>query len=436
MLSLFPQTTEVKNNHLFLGGCDATALADEFGTPLYLYDEATLRNKCKEYREGFSQRYPNSLVIYACKAFVNRALAQILNEEGLGLDVVSGGELAIAKSVGFPMDRIYFNGNNKSRQELAMAVEWGVGRIVVDNYYELSLLNEIARVAGAKQTILLRLSPGVDPHTHAHLTTGVIDSKFGFTMDQAEKALTGEWPCSSLKLIGFHFHIGSQIFNFSAYQQAIEIVLKFAADIRSKHGFSIEELGTGGGLAISYSEDSPAPTISEFAETITATLLEKSKAHGIKPPRLIVEPGRSIIGEAGVALYTVGATKEIPGVRKYVSVDGGIADNIRPAMYGAKYEAVVANKMVDMAEGSAEKERVTIAGKYCESGDILIQDIDLPKLEPGDLIAVPCCGAYCLSMASNYNGSLKAAIVMVKDGKARLIRRRESYDDLMNCDMP
>lgn len=436
MLSLFPQTTEVKNNHLFLGGCDATALADEFGTPLYLYDEATLRNKCKEYREGFSQRYPNSLVIYACKAFVNRALAQILNEEGLGLDVVSGGELAIAKSVGFPMDRIYFNGNNKSRQELAMAVEWGVGRIVVDNYYELSLLNEIARVAGAKQTILLRLSPGVDPHTHAHLTTGVIDSKFGFTMDQAEKALTGEWSYSSLKLIGFHFHIGSQIFNFSAYQQAIEIVLKFAADIRSKHGFSIEELGTGGGLAISYSEDSPAPTISEFAETITATLLEKSKAHSIKPPRLIVEPGRSIIGEAGVALYTVGATKEIPGVRKYVSVDGGIADNIRPAMYGAKYEAVVANKMVDMAEGSAEKERVTIAGKYCESGDILIQDIDLPKLEPGDLIAVPCCGAYCLSMASNYNGSLKAAIVMVKDGKARLIRRRESYDDLMNCDMP
>ncbi len=435
MLSLFPQTTEVKNNHLFLGGCDATALADEFGTPLYLYDEATLRNKCKEYREGFSQRYPNSLVIYACKAFVNRALAQILNEEGLGLDVVSGGELAIAKSVGFPMDRIYFNGNNKSRQELAMAVEWGVGRIVVDNYYELSLLNEIARVAGAKQTILLRLSPGVDPHTHAHLTTGVIDSKFGFTMDQAEKALTGEWPCSSLKLIGFHFHIGSQIFNFSAYQQAIEIVLKFAADIRSKHGFSIEELGTGGGLAISYSEDSPAPTVSEFAETITATLLEKSKAHGIEPPRLIVEPGRSITGEAGVALYTVGATKEIPGVRKYVSVDGGIADNIRPAMYGAKYEAVVANKMVDMAEGSAEKERVTIAGKYCESGDILIQDIDLPKLEPGDLIAVPCCGAYCLSMASNYNGSLKAAIVMVKDGKARLIRRRESYDDLMHCDI-
>ena len=436
MLSLFPQTTEVKNNHLFLGGCNTTALADEFGTPLYIYDEATLRNKCTEYREGFLQRYPNSLVIYACKAFVNRALAQILNEEGLGLDVVSGGELAIAKSVGFPMDRIYFNGNNKSRQELKLAVGWGVGRIVVDNHYELSLLNEVARVAGAKQTILLRLSPGVDSHTHAHLTTGVIDSKFGFTMDQAEETLTGEWSYPSLKLVGFHFHIGSQIFDFSPYKQAIEIVLKFAAHIRSKHGFSIEELGTGGGLAISYSEDSPAPTISEFAETITATLLETSNVHGIEPPRLIVEPGRSIMGEAGVALYTVGATKEIPGVRKYVSVDGGIADNIRPAMYGAKYQAVVANKMVDITVGSVEKERVTIAGKYCESGDILIKDIDLPKLEPGDRIAVPCCGAYCLSMASNYNGSLKAAIVMVKDGKVRLIRRRESFEDLMNCDMP
>jgi diaminopimelate decarboxylase len=255
-------------------------------------------------------------------------------------------------------------------------------------------------------------------------------------MDQAEDVLTGEWLYPSLELVGFHFHIGSQIFDFSPYKQAIEILMKFAADIQSKHGFRIEELGTGGGLAISYSKDSPAPSISEFAETITDTLLKKSKAHGIYPPRLIVEPGRSIIGEAGIALYTVGAIKEIPGVRKYVSVDGGIADNIRPAMYGAKYEAVVANKMFDMADDSAENERVTIAGKYCESGDILIRDIDLPKIEPGDLIAVPCCGAYCLSMASNYNGSLKAAIVMVKDGKARLIRRRESYEDLMNCDLP
>ncbi|MCK4362111.1 MAG: diaminopimelate decarboxylase, partial [Dehalococcoidia bacterium] len=213
-------------------------------------------------------------------------------------------------------------------------------------------------------------------------------------------------------------------------KQAIEIVLDFAAKMGSKHGFKLKELSTGGGLAIAYTEDTPSPATSEFAEAITATLIEKIEALGLEPPRLIVEPGRSIVGGAGVALYTVGAIKEIAGVRKYVSVDGGIADNIRPALYGAKYEAIVANKVAD-----ENLERVTVAGKFCQSGDILIQDIDLPKLEPGDIIALPCCGAYCLSMASNYNASLKPAIVLVKDGKARLIRRRESYEDLMNCDI-
>jgi len=430
MLRLFPQTTQVEKNHLVIGGCDVGELASEFGTPLYIFDEVTLRGKCAEYREGFAQRYPNSLMIYACKAFINRALAQLFKEEGLGLDVVSAGELAIAKSVGFPMAQVYFNGNNKSRQELELAMGWGVRRIVVDNSYELSLLDDIARKAGARQGILLRLSPGVDPHTHAHLTTGIIDSKFGFPLAQAEEALTRVMSSSSFELIGIHFHIGSQIFELAPYKQAIEIVLDFAAKMGSKHGFKLKELSIGGGLAITYTEDSPAPTIGEFAEAITATLLEKNEALGLEPPRLIVEPGRSIVGPAGVALYTVGAIKEIPGVRKYVSVDGGIADNIRPALYGAKYEAIVANKVAD-----ENLERVTVAGKLCQSGDILIKDIDLPKLEPGDIIAMPCCGAYCLSMASNYNASLKPAIVLVKDRKARLIRRRESYEDLMNCDI-
>ncbi len=427
MLKLFPQTTQVEKNHLFIGGCDAVALAGEFGTPLYVFDEATLRGKCAEYLKEFSQRYPNSLVIYACKAFINRALAQLFREEGLGLDVVSGGELAIAKSVDFSMERVYFNGNNKSRQELELAVGLGVGRIVVDNLYELSLLDEVAKEAGARTKILLRLSPGVDPHTHAHLTTGALDSKFGFPMAQAEEALTR--AMSFFELLGVHFHIGSQIFEISSFKQAIGIVLDFAAEMGSKYGFKLKELSTGGGLAIAYTEDSPAPTIGEFAEAITATLLERSEALGLEPPRLIVEPGRSIVGQAGVALYTVGAIKEIAGVRKYVSVDGGIADNIRPALYGAKYEAIVANKV------AGEKERVTVAGKFCQSGDILIQDIDLPKLAPGDIIAMPCCGAYCLPMASNYNASLKPAIVLVKDRKARLVRRRESYEDLMNCDI-
>jgi len=430
MLRLFPQTAQVKKNHLVIGGCDVGELASEFGTPLYIFDEVTLRGKCAEYREGFAQRYPNSLVIYACKAFINRALAQLFKEEGLGLDVVSAGELAIAKSVGFPMAQVYFNGNNKSRQELEMAMGWGVRRIVVDNLYELSLLNKVAKDAGSRQEILLRLSPGVDPHTHAHLTTGAIDSKFGFPMAQAEEALTAVMSSSSFELIGIHFHIGSQIFDLSPFKQAIEIILDFAAEMGSKHGFKLKELSTGGGLAITYTEDTPSPTTSEFAEAITATLIEKSEALGLEPPRLIVEPGRSIVGGAGVAIYTVGAIKEITGVRKYVSVDGGIADNIRPALYGAKYEAIVANKVAD-----ENLERVTIAGKFCQSGDILIQDIDLPKLEPGDIIAMPCCGAYCLSMASNYNASLKPAIVLVKDRKAHLIRRRESYEDLMNCDI-
>lgn len=432
MLRLFPQTAQVQKNHLILGGCDAGALAGEFGTPLYVLDEATLRGKCAEYREGLSHRYPDSLVIYACKAFINRALAQIFKEEGLGLDVVSAGELAIAKSVDFPMAQVYFNGNNKSRQELELALGWGVKRIVVDNFYELYLLDDVARAAGMRQEILLRLSPGVDPHTHAHLTTGAIDSKFGFPMAQAEEALTKAKASSLLEPIGFHFHIGSQIFDLPPYKQAIKVVLDFAAEMGDKHGFRLEEFSTGGGLAIAYTEDSPAPTIIEFADMIAATLLEKSAALGLEPPRLIVEPGRSIIGGAGVALYTVGAIKEIPGVRKYVSVDGGIADNIRPALYGAKYQAVVAN---NVAGDSKQKERVTIAGRFCQSGDILIQDIDLPKLEPGDIIAMPCCGAYCLSMASNYNASLKPAIVLVRDGNARLIRRRESHEDLMNCDI-
>lgn len=429
-ISLFPQTTQVEGNRLVIGGCDAAALAAEYGTPLYIFDEATLRAKCAEYRGEFAGRYPHSLVIYACKAFINRALAQLFKEEGLGLDVVSGGELAIAHSVAFPMDRVYFHGNNKSRHELELAVEWGVGRIVVDNFYELSLLGAVAGRAGVRQQVLLRLSPGVDPHTHTYLTTGAVASKFGFPMAQGEEAIAKAMSSSHLELKGLHFHIGSQIFELSPYQQAIEMVLGFAAEMKRRHGFSLEEFSPGGGLAIAYSEDSTAPTVAQFAQVITSSVNLESDKLGLEPPLLIVEPGRSIIGQAGVALYTVGAIKEVPGLRTYVSVDGGMADNIRPALYNARYEAVVANKVKADA-----LERVTIAGKFCESGDVLIEDIHLPEVEPGDIIAVPCCGAYSPAMASNYNASLKPAMVLVKEGRARLIRRRESYDDLMDCDI-
>ena len=413
-----------------IGGCDAVALAAEFGTPLYVFDELTLRGKCAEFRDEFASRHPGSLVAYACKAFINRALAQVFKEEGLGLDVASGGELSIARSVDFPMEKVHFNGNGKSQSELRLAIECGVSRVVVDNFDELSLLSRVAAEAGVRQGILLRLSPGVDPHTHEYIATGVVDSKFGFPRVQAGEAVAQAVASSSLELKGLHFHIGSQILEFEPYRKAIAIVMRLAAEMGREHGFALAELSTGGGLGIAYSEDSPAPTVAEFAQAIATSLREEAEALDVEPPRLIVEPGRSIVGQAGVAVYTVGSTKDVPGVRRYVSVDGGMADNIRPALYQARYEAVVANKV----QGE-DSELVTIAGKFCESGDILIRDIELPRIEPGDIIAVPCCGAYCLAMASHYNAALAPAVVLVKDGRARLIRRRESYDDLMSHDL-
>ncbi len=433
MATLLPDTAEVnEKGHLTLGGCDVVKLAAEFGTPLYIFDEATLRRTCAEFHNEFGQRYADTLVIYAAKAFINRALARIFKEEGLGLDVVSGGELSIARSADFPMDKVYFHGNNKLREEIELAIGWGVGRIVVDNLYELSLVNEVARKSGVTQDILLRLTPGIDAHTHQYITTGIIDSKFGLpiTTGQAEEAIVKAMSASNLRLIGLHVHLGSLIFSIEPYQKAIEIVFQFAAEMKKKHGFTWHEFSPGGGFAVQYTQDTPAPNTAYFAQAIADTIKSKSKELGLKLPRLIVEPGRAIVGRAGVAIYRAGAIKEIPGVRKYVAVDGGMADNIRPALYGSKYEALIANKV-----NKSDFERVSIVGKFCESGDILVKDEDIPKVVPGDIIAIPVSGAYCLSMASNYNASLKPAIVMVRDGKTRLIRRRESYDDLMRCDV-
>ena len=418
--------------HLVIGGCDTVKLAAEFGTPLYIFDEATLRSKCAEFTEEFTRRYADTQVVYACKAFINRALAMIFKEEGLGLDVVSGGELSVARSAGFPLEKVYFHGNNKGPEELQLAIKWGVGRIVVDNYYELSLLNEIAGEAGVVCEILLRLSPGIDPHTHRHTATGIVDSKFGFPIvtGQGEEALLQAMAAPNLNLIGLHAHLGSPIFEFEPYKEAVGAVLEFAAGMTRKHGFELKEFSPGGGFAIQYTRDVPAPRVADYAEVIVATFSSKCESSGLPLPRLIIEPGRSMVGKAGVALYTVGAIKDIPGVRKYVSVDGGMADNIRPPLYGSRYEAVIANRA-----GEAEAEKVTIAGKFCESGDVLIWDISLPRISPGDLLAIPASGAYCLSMASNYNLSLKPAIVLVREGEARLIRRRETYDDLVSCDL-
>ncbi|TEU16034.1 MAG: diaminopimelate decarboxylase [Dehalococcoidia bacterium] len=432
-LALFPLTAEVNNQgQLVIGGCGVVDLVKEFGTPLYLFDEATLRQKCREFKEEFGKYYPDTLVIYASKAFLNRALALIFKEEGLGLDIVSGGELSIAHSVDFPLDKVYFHGNNKTPEELKLALDLGVGRIVVDNLYELELLNKLTKERGMGQDILLRLTPGVDPHTHQYTTTGTIESKFGFPLatGQAEEAVNQALSASNLNLLGFHFHLGSPVSEIQPYELAMELVLRFAKEMVKKFGFDLHEFDIGGGFAIPYTLDSKVPAIDDFARTLTGKLNSLVSGLGLSRPRLVIEPGRAIVGQAGVALYKVGAIKEIPGIKKYVCVDGGISDNIRPALYGAKYEALVANKASE-----AEREMVTIAGKLCESGDILVKDINLASVHPGDIIAIPVCGAYSIPMSSNYNAMPRPAIVMVKEGRARLIRRRETYQDLMNLDL-
>jgi diaminopimelate decarboxylase len=430
-ISLFPASAVINaKNHLEITECDTVDLASGFGTPLYVFDETALRSKCNEFKSEFNKYYAHTKIIYAGKAFLDEAVAIILKEEDIGLDVVSIGEAGIGRSVAYPMGKVYFHGNNKSAPELAQALKWGIGRIVVDNFYELELLNEIAREMKCKPDILLRLAPGVDPHTHKYLSTGVVDSKFGFPLSQGGGAVSRALSMPNLNLIGLHCHIGSSIFEVAPYIEAIDHMLSFASEMKQKYEFSLKEFDIGGGYPVQYTVDCPAPPITAFAQAISVKIGSKCKELEMELPVLIVEPGRSIVARSGFALYTVGAIKDIPGIRRYVSVDGGMGDNIRPAIYGSRYEALVANKA-----GDPDMEKVTIAGKFCESGDILIQDIMLPVLQPGDILAVPVCGAYCIPMASNYNASLKPAIVMLKDGKARLVRRRETLTDLVRNDL-
>ena len=431
-LSLFPLTSEVNSRgHLCIGGCDTTALADEYGTPLYVFDEFTLRSKCREFQAEFTKRYQDTLVIYASKAFLNRALALIFKEEGLGLDVVSGGELNVAQSVAFPPDKVYFHGNNKRVDELKQALGWGIGRVVVDDLRELDLIDTLAGEMGINQNIWLRLTPGVDPHTHRHTTTGILDSKFGFplTTGQAETAVARAMSASNLSLVGFHFHLGSPIPDTSPYQLAIDLTLRFAGEMEAKHNLHLEEFSPGGGFAVKYTLDHTTPGTADYAEAIVSKLTSMVSELGLACPTCVIEPGRGIAGQAGVALYTVGAIKEIPRMRKYVCIDGGMGDNVRPALYEAKYEAVVANRLDE-----EETTKVTIAGRYCESADILVQGVTVAPVSSGDIIAIPVSGAYSIPMASNYNMVPRPAIIMVKDSKARLIRKRESYRDLMALD--
>ena len=429
---VFPDTTDTNSDgHLTIGGCDAVDLVEEYGTPLYVLDEATLRSRCRQFADAFASRYSNAQAVYASKAYINPALARIFAEEGLGLDVVSGGELAVAMAGEVPLDKVYFHGNNKTPAELEEAVAAGIGRVVVDSFHELDLLERVCADAGKSQDILVRVSPGIDPHTHAYTTTGIIDSKFGFSIQtgDAEKAIQQAIAAPHLNLQGLHFHLGSPIFELEPYQAATDLVLRFAAGLREQ-GLNLQEFSPGGGFAIAYTRDDQPPSPDDYAEAIVGTLNATCRELGMESPALVIEPGRSIIGPAGVALYRIGAIKEIPGVRTYVSVDGGMGDNIRPALYQASYEVLSANRPA--AEPDAT---VTIAGKYCESGDVLASDILLPTPAAGDVIAIPAAGAYCPSMASNYNLNPRPPIVLVHHGESRLIRRRESYADMMLCDL-
>ena len=418
--------------HLEIGGCDATELLKEFGSPLYVMDEQLIRQNCRNYVNSFHTAYPNSEVIYAGKVFSAKAICRLIQEEDMGLDVVSGGELYTALSVKFPVNRIYFHGNNKSPEELKMAVQAGVHRIVADSFYELELLNSIAAELGKKADILLRLSPGIDAHTHHYIKTGTIDSKFGFCIanGQAAEAIRKALTYPSLELWGVHCHIGSQIFELESYEEAARTMMTFVRDITAETGRPIRELNLGGGMGIYYAEGDAPQEIQRYAACVADTVKACAVEYGLTLPKIIVEPGRSIVGEAGVTLYTIGAIKDIPGVRKYVAVDGGMTDNPRPALYQAKYEAALANRMNDAAA-----EKVSIAGKCCESGDMLIWDIELPVVESGDILAVSSTGAYNYSMSNNYNRNLKPAVVFVADGKARVVVRRETYDDLLRNDV-
>jgi diaminopimelate decarboxylase len=430
-MPLFPVTAEInKKGHLVIGGCDAVELAERHGTPLYVYDEASIRRRCHEFKEEFTSRYADTNVVYASKAFSSVALAGLLKEEGIGIDVVSGGELFIADAAGVPMDTVYFHGNNKSVEELKTALKKHVGRIVVDGLNELTTLTRLAEESAHIPEILLRITPGIEAHTHSHIATGGAGSKFGFPLYMAEEAISRAMAAPSVNLVGLHFHVGSLINETRPYLESIDLVLELAADMKKKYGFELEELNVGGGFGVAYTMADEVPDIAYYAEAIISRIVSKCKELKLALPGLVIEPGRSMVARAGVAIYRAGNIKDLTGSLRYVAVDGGMADNIRPAIYGAKYEAALAGRMNDK-----DTQEVTIAGRFCESGDILIHGIKLPPVNTGDLIAVPVCGAYCIPMSSNYNAVPRPAVVMAADGKDTVIRRRETYQDLIRGDV-
>ena len=430
--AVLPKTADVHDGHLFIGGVDMVELAHEQGTALYVFDEADLRDRMERYREAFKARYENSGVLYASKAFLNKEVLRIANEEGMFLDVSGGGELACARAVGFPMERVFVHGNNKTETELREAIGAGVGRIVLDTRIELGRVSRIAGELGVTQKVLMRITPGVEADTHEYIKTGCEDSKFGFTMldDFAFRCVADVLAAPNVELVGFHCHIGSQIFALHSFAEAVQVMVEFVARVRDEYGLVVEDLDMGGGLGIAYTVDEKPSTIEQFAQCTAEAVERACEEHGVTLPRLLVEPGRSLVANAGCTLYTVGVMKTLPNIRKYVGIDGGMSDNIRTALYHADYEAVIANKADE-----PRTEIVTLCGKHCESGDAVVLDGSLQHPDLGDIVCVFATGAYCYTMSSSYNGQPRPAIVFVRNGRARVVTRRETYEDLMSRDL-
>ena len=423
-------TKRNEKGNLEISGCDAVELAKKYGTPIYVMDEVTLRKIAREYKDAFSS-YKKVNMMYASKALMTSQIAKILHEEGFGFDVVSGGEIFTIHNAKVDMNYATFNGNNKTYDEIELALNLNVGRISVDNFYEIKLLDEIAKKKNKVQKILLRITPGIECHTHEYIQTGHLDSKFGFDLTQIDEAVNLiKNECKNLEIKGLHAHIGSQIFETQVYYDEIGVLIKELKRINEVHNLNLDEMNIGGGLGITYTNEDCPPSVYELADVILKSIKENCAKYNFDEPILYIEPGRSIVGTSGVTLYTIGSYKQVPKGRKYIAVDGGMADNPRPSMYGARYVAEIANK-----KENENFEKVTVAGRFCESGDILIKDIELNSPETGDILCVYNTGAYGYSMSSNYNRVLKPAMVLVNNSQSDIIIKRETYEQLVQNDV-
>lgn len=425
-------TSKVVNNELNIGGVGVQELREKFSTPLYVMDQTLLEENMAIFRDNFKSDKFKTEVIYASKAFLAVAMAQLVNRNGLSMDVVSGGELFTAIKAGFPMEKLYFHGNNKTYDELELAIDNNLGTIIVDNPLELHRLNEICADKNKKAKVLLRVNPGIDAHTHEYIQTSKFSSKFGESIfDEEIFNIIKEFLNSeNVILEGFHCHVGSQIFDEKPFFGAIDVMFKFAKEVEEKTGFASKVINLGGGFGIYYSEEDNPIALQDFVTRMISDLEIKKEEYGLSVEQVNIEPGRSIVANSGTTIYTVGGVKDTFSGKKYIFVDGGMTDNIRPALYQAKYEGVIANKMLETPTLCA-----TVAGKCCESGDVLIHDSYFAEAVDGDILAIASTGAYNYSMSSNYNRIIKPAVVFVKDGKAQLVVKRETYEDLVRNDL-